>query len=140
MPKPPPNRFHLAVNTSPVMSKVRPKPFTLETEVQTDKYIDIPQKVLPWPQQTGIEKMTQIEDGDLFCFDTEVEPLLSVLMSKILEQSRMEVLEEEEIKELKLQQRYFEEQRNKELVEVDALEDAENRRKQEIVNCIYIVK
>jgi hypothetical protein len=122
------------------MSKVRPKPLTFETEVQTDKYIDIPQKVLPWPQQTGIEKMTQIEDGDLFCFDTEVEPLLNVLMSKILEQSRMEVLEEEEIKELKLQQRYFEEQRNRELAEVEALEEAENRRKQEIVICFNLVQ
>jgi hypothetical protein len=77
--------------------------------------------------------MTQIEDGDLFCFDTEVKPLLNVLLSKTLEQARMEVLEEEEIKELKQQQRYYEEQRNRELAEVEALEDAENRRKQEIV-------
>ena len=133
IPKPPQGRFHLAVNTSPVQSKVRPKPLTFETEVQTDKYIDIPEKVLPWPEQTGINKMTQIEDGDLFCFDTEVEPLLNVLLSKTLEQARMEVLEEEEIKELKQQQRYYEEQRNRELAEVEALEDAENRRKQEIV-------
>jgi hypothetical protein len=51
----------------------------------------------------------------------------------------MEVLEEEEIKELKLQQRYYEEQRNRELAEVEALEDAENRRKQEMVYTINIV-
>jgi hypothetical protein len=140
IPKPPPKRFHLAINTSPVQSKVRPKPLTFETEVQTDKYIDIPQKVLPWPEQKGISVSTQIEDGDLFSFDREVEPLLNVLLSKTLEQARMEVLEEEEIKELKRLQRHYEEIRNRELSEVEALEDAENRRKQEIVFIIYLVE
>ena len=40
-------------------------------------------------------KYTQIfdEDPELFDFVTEVEPMLSVLCSKVLEQARMEVLE-----------------------------------------------
>jgi hypothetical protein len=46
----------------------------------------------------------------------------------------MEVLEEEEIREMKEKQRYFEELRNRELMEMERLEDAEVRRKQEIVN------
>jgi hypothetical protein len=112
---------------------------TFETEVQTDKYIDIPQKVLPWPEQKGISVSTQIEDGDLFSFDREVEPLLNVLLSKTLEQARMEVLEEEEIRELKRMQRHYEEIRNRELSEVEALEDAENRKKQEIVFIVNLV-
>jgi hypothetical protein len=131
--KPPEGRRHESINTDPVISKVKPKPLAFEFGTQTEKYIDIPEKVLPWPQERGIHIHTQIEDGDLFCFNTEVEPLLSVLLSKTLEQSRMEVLEEEEIREMKAKQRFFEEYRNREFSEVEALEDAELRRKQEIV-------
>ena len=48
-------------------------------------------------------KATQIFDGDyeLFDFDKEVEPMLNVLVLKTLEQARMEVLEEEELKIMK---------------------------------------
>ena len=56
------------------------------------------------PTEPGVEKETQIRDGDLFDFDLEVEPILEVLIGKSLEQSRMEVLEEEEIKKLKIHQ------------------------------------
>jgi len=46
----------------------------------------------------------------------------------------MEVLEEEEIKEMKAQQRHFEQLRNKEIMEVQGLEDAEKRRYDENVD------
>jgi len=50
-------------------------------------------------------KFTQIfdEDPELFDFDNEIEPMLNVLCSKTLEQARMEVLEEEELKIMKSQ-------------------------------------
>ena len=45
-------------------------------------------------------KATQIYDGDaeLFDFNAEVEPMLNVLCLKTLEQARMEVLEENELR------------------------------------------
>ena len=48
-------------------------------------------------------KATQIYEGDeeLFNFNEEVEPMLNVLVLKTLEQARMEVLEEEELKIMK---------------------------------------
>ena len=48
-------------------------------------------------------KFTQIYDDDpeLFDFVTSVEPMLNVLCNKTLEQARMEVLEEEELKVMK---------------------------------------
>ena len=48
-------------------------------------------------------KFTQIydEDPDLFDFDTELDPILSVLCDKTLEQARMEVLEQEELRIMK---------------------------------------
>ena len=68
----------------------------------------------------------------MFNFDEEVEPILSVLCGKTLEQARMEVLEEEELREMHNQQRHFEEVRNAELAEAQRLEAVELRRKQEI--------
>lgn len=138
VPEPPPGRNHLAVNTSPVNTTIKPKPLTFNIEVQTDEYIDRPQTPLFWPEKTGVDVYTQIEDGELFNFDEEVEPILNCLLSKTLEQSRMEVLEEEEIKEMKAKQRYFEELRNRELMEVERLEDAEKRRFDENVNKVFI--
>ena len=48
-------------------------------------------------------KATQIYDQDpeLFDFNAEVEPMLNVLCSKTLEQSLMEVNEEEELAVIK---------------------------------------
>ena len=127
VPKAPNGRKNLGVNTSPVASFVRPKPLTFEMGVQIDRYMDRAQIPLFWPEKTGIDVGTEILDGELFNFDEEVEPILNVLMSKIIEQSRMEVLEEEEIKEMKRKQREFEELRNRELCEVQKLEDKEAR-------------
>lgn len=125
-------REHVACGTDPVTSTIRPKPLTFEIEAQTDDYLDRPVSPLNYPIYNNPEVSTQIEDGDLFHFDDEVAPILNVLVTKILEQSRMEVLEEEEITEIKKKQRYFEELRNRELMDVQKLEDAETRRKEEI--------
>jgi len=108
--------------------------------VQTDDYLDRPQTPLFWPEKSGIDKMTEIIDGDLFNFDIEVEPILNSLLSKTLEFSRMEVLEEEEIHEMKKQQRHFEDLRNKEIMEVQRLEDEEKRRFDQNVNFFSIIK
>lgn len=44
---------------------------------------------------------TLVEDNELFIFDKDVEPILSVLCGKTLESARMEVLEEEELRVMK---------------------------------------
>ena len=74
-------------------------------------------------------KGTQIHDGDpeLFNFTEEVEPMLNVLCERTLEQARMEVLEEEELRVVKAQQKEYEEVRNAELVEAQRFEAAELR-------------
>ena len=52
-------------------------------------------------RKTGIDKKTLVEDCEIFNFDEDVEPILSVLIGKTLEISRMEVLEEEELREMR---------------------------------------
>jgi len=55
------------------------------------------------PKKKGVDKKTLTEDNELFDFDKEVNPILEVLCGKTLELSRMEVLEEEELREMKEQ-------------------------------------
>ena len=95
------------VCTQKVTTTVRPTPITFEEIVQTDPLPEPPQPVLIWPKKTGIDVECQIEDGDLFNFDTEVQPLVHIIVSKTLEESRREVLEEEELKHIKEQQKKY---------------------------------
>ena len=53
------------------------------------------------PKKMGVDKKTLVEDNELFNFDDDVEPILSVLCGNTLEISRMEVLEEEELREMR---------------------------------------
>ena len=69
----------------------------------------------------------------LFHFDIEVKPILEVLVGKTVEQSLLEVMEEEELANLRMQQRQFEELRNAELVEQQRLEEQERRHREEKV-------
>ena len=72
-------------------------------EIACQTTFNIPTVVTPWgmPQLMGVSKKTLVEDNEIFLFDDEVEPLLSVLCGKTLECARMEVLEEEELSEMK---------------------------------------
>lgn len=74
----------------------------------------------------------------LFDFDIEVKPILEVLVGKTVEQALLEVMEEEELANLRSQQRAFEELRNAELVEQQRLEEQERRHREEKVSSICI--
>ena len=69
----------------------------------------------------------------LFHFDIESKPILEVLVGKTVEQSLLEVMEEEELSNLRMQQCQFEELRNAELVEQQRLEEQERRHREEKV-------
>jgi len=69
----------------------------------------------------------------LFDFNIEVKPVLEVLVGKTIEQSLIEVMEEEELSNLREQQRQFQELRNAELVEQQRLEEEDRRRRIEKV-------
>jgi hypothetical protein len=75
-------------------------------KVQTDEFVEKPPTPPYVPKKTGIDKVTQIEDYDLFDFDREVQPILNVLLTKTVEQSILEVEEETELSEI---QKYQEE-------------------------------
>lgn len=63
-----------------------------EGQTQTDKFQDRPASPEYVPRKTGVDVMTQVDDlSELFVFDLEVEPLLSVLCAKTLEQAMFEL-------------------------------------------------
>merc|ERR1712188_303088 len=98
---------------------------------QTDEFLDRPASPLFVPIKTGVDKDTQILEGDLFDFELEVEPILDVLVGKTLERSVMEVMEEEELAELRAHQEEFVQLRNAELAETQRMEEAERRKFEE---------
>ena len=77
--------------------------------------------------------------SQLFDFDIEVKPILEVLVGKTVEQSLLEVMEEEELASLRQQQRAFEELRNAELVEQQRLEEQERRHREEKVKYAFVL-
>ena len=84
---------------------MKDKPEERDQCVATEFYLDRPPVPLFQPKMPAKEncKETQIYEGDelLFDFDAEVDPMLNVLISKTLEQARMEVLEETELEIIK---------------------------------------
>ncbi len=124
------------IQTEKYVEILTDKPPEKEEGVATEFYLDRPPVPLFQPKMPSKEncKGTQIfeQDPDLFDFDSEIEPMLNVLVRKTLEQARMLVLEDEELRIMKEQQKEYEEIRNAELIEAQRLEAAEIRRKQEL--------
>jgi hypothetical protein len=75
-----------------------------------------------------VDSATQIEAGDLFDFDFEVSPLLDVLVGKTLEQSLLEVAQEDELAAIRSKQEEYDAVRGAELAEVQRLEAEVKRR------------
>ncbi|KAH7293868.1 hypothetical protein KP509_28G046000 [Ceratopteris richardii] len=96
-------------------------------DTQTDPFLDRPPTPLFIPQKSGPDAGTQIEEGELFNFDDEVEPILEVLVGRTLEQSVMEVMEEKQLANLHAYQEHFEQIRAAELVATQRMEAAERR-------------
>lgn len=127
-----PGRKHTDIQTDSYLEELTERTVEFEAETQTDFVLDRPPSPLFMPAKIGVDIDTQIEEGELFDFDVECEPVLEVLVGKTLEQSMMEVLEEEELASLQRHQENFEKQRNAELVEVQRMEAAEQRRHDEL--------
>lgn len=130
-PEPVDGRKHIDVQTELYLEELTDRVEEADISTQTDAFLDRPPTPLFIPAKTGIDVATQILQGELFDFDLEVKPILEVLVGKTVEQSLLEVMEEEELANLRAQQRRFEELRNAELVETQRLEEQERRHREE---------
>eukprot|EP00927_Polykrikos_kofoidii_P015994 TRINITY_DN17174_c0_g3_i2.p1 TRINITY_DN17174_c0_g3~~TRINITY_DN17174_c0_g3_i2.p1 ORF type:complete len:466 (+),score=123.12 TRINITY_DN17174_c0_g3_i2:119-1516(+) len=131
-PEPVYGRKHMDIQTDSYLEELTERTVEFEAETQTDFLLDRPPSPLFMPAKIGVDVDTQIEEGELFDFDIECEPVLEVLVGKTLEQGMMEVLEEEELESLRRHQEEFEKRRNAELLEVQRMEAAEKRRHDEM--------
>lgn len=127
-PEPVAGRNHIDIQTDAYLEELSDKVPEHNVETQTDEFLDRPASPLFVPIKTGVDQGTQILEGDLFDFELEVEPILDVLVGKTLEQSMMEVMEEEELAELRAHQEEFVQLRNAELAETQRMEEAERRK------------
>ncbi|KAL0228587.1 hypothetical protein RCL1_004730 [Eukaryota sp. TZLM3-RCL] len=125
-------RLHNEIQTEQYLEELNDHAEEVNVGLQTDPFLDRPPTPEFIPQKTGIDIDTQIEEGDLFDFDTEVVPILDILVSKVLEQGLAEVLEEEELEALKRRQDDFVQRRNAELSQTERLEAMERRKREEI--------
>ncbi len=132
-PEPVEGRKHIDVQTELYLEELSDRVEEADVDCQTDAFLDRPPSPLFIPAKTGKDICTQILEGDLFDFDVECKPILEVLVGKTVEQSLLEVMEEEELANLRTQQREFEELRNAELVEQQRLEEKERRHREEKV-------
>ncbi|XP_024118814.1 radial spoke head protein 3 homolog isoform X4 [Oryzias melastigma] len=130
-PEPVQGRKHLEIQTESYLEELSDIPVVKEIECQTDAFLDRPETPIFIPAKTGKDAETQIDEGDLFDFEEEVRPILEILVGKTLEQSLLEVMEEEELAALMAQQRAFLERRNNQLPEVHRLQEQERRRREE---------
>ncbi|NXN50518.1 RSPH3 protein, partial [Rynchops niger] len=130
-PEPVEGREHIHVQTELYLEEISERIIEVDTECQTDAFLDRPATPLFIPAKTGKDVATQIEEGELFDFDIEVKPILEVLIGKTVEQALLEVMEEEELAYLRARQHAYAELRNAELAEAQRLEEQDRRYREE---------
>lgn len=130
-PDPLEGRKHMDIQTERYLEDLKDKPDEVTQETQTDPMLDRPPTPTYVPFKIGRDAETQIQDGDLFDFDTEVDPILDVLVGKTLEQAMLEAMQEAEVEDMRQQQLKFEQRRKEEVLESQRLEAAEKRKFEE---------
>jgi len=126
-PPPVEGRQHINLQTELYLEALTDQVEEADVAAQTDDFLDRPPTPLFVPAKSGMDVETQIYEGDLFDFDIEVKSILEVLVGKTVEQALIEVMEEEELANLRQQQRQFQELRNAELVEAQRLKEKDRR-------------
>ncbi|XP_053686515.1 bromodomain-containing protein DDB_G0280777 [Sabethes cyaneus] len=115
-------RKHENVQTEKFLEELFVRPPEMDAGCQTDLFLNRPPSPPYVPQKIGRDVATEILDGELFDFDTEVQPIIEVLVGRTIEQALIEVLHEEEIAEMKRQQQQIMAIREAELAELRRLE------------------
>lgn len=98
-------------------------PMHFEISTQTEKIPQIKQLRFDMPEKNGTDVAIQVKEADIFDFDKEAGPIVSVLAQRILEEAEIEALAEDESD--------FMADRQKALVKEDNLRNSRMRRFEE---------
>ena len=126
---PRPERVHQGIDIYKNLVEKEKKIVTADLGIQSDE-IDYTEKEKKFiPQKLGKDVGTQILDGELFNFDRDVQPLLTVVVGKTLEQSLLEIEQEDEISNLREAKLMYSQKRKDENKRIKNLEDREIQKK-----------
>ena len=122
---PKPERQHQPIDITKNLVEEEKKIVTADLGIQSDEieYVDPNKGFIP--QKIGKDQGTQIMDGDLFNFDEDVKPLLTVIVGKTLEQSLLEIGQEDEIATLREAKAMYQRRKNDDDKRLRNLEDRE---------------
>lgn len=126
-PPPVKGRRHETVQTERYLEELLARPIEHSAECQTDLYLN-PVPEPPYiPTKNGIDASTHIEEGDLFDFDAEVEPILDSLINLTVKLAMEEVVHEEQMADLRREKERYLAIREAEMAELRRLEANEIR-------------
>lgn len=123
----------IPIQTAPYLEAYPDKIEEVGAFTQTDPMLEVREPAPYVPPPEGTDVATQIEEGDLFDFDREVQPILDVLIGSVLQQAMREYADEEELRLIRIARDKARQRRAAELQEVRRLEEAERRRRAEVV-------
>ncbi|XP_075161923.1 radial spoke head protein 3 [Haematobia irritans] len=126
-PPPVAGRRHEDVQTDKYLEHLVSRPPEFSVETQTDLFLEKPPTPPYIPAKIGVDVATEICDGELFQFETEVQPIVDVFVDSIMELSILEVAHEKEIDLIREKQAELLAQREAELAELRRLEAEELR-------------
>ncbi len=128
---PKPERVHEGIDIFKNLIEEEKKIVTVDLGIQSDEieYDEIENEKKFLPQKLGKDVGTQILDDDLFDFDRDVQSLLTVIVGKTLEQSMLELEQEEEIENLREAKLMYSKKKNEDTKRIKNLEDREIQKK-----------
>ena len=130
-PEPVAGRQNIDIQTDQFVEELTDKAPHYEIGNQTDFLVERDEAPRAIPYKRGVDAKTLVEDNELFKFDKDVMPILAVLCGKTLEQARMEVLEEEELRVMRAQQHHYADLNKTENSDAQRMEQMESRKLQE---------
>ena len=128
---PKPERVRQGIDIFRNLIEEEKKVVMVDLGIQSDEieYDEIENEKKFLPQKLGKDEATQIMDGDLFDFDKDVQPLLTVIVGKTLEQSLLELEQEQEIENLRQAKLMYSKKRNDDSKRIKNLEEKEIQKK-----------
>ena len=130
---PRPERVHQGIDIFKNLIEEEKKIVTADLGIQSDEIEydkeEEEKKHQFLPQKLGKDESTQIMDGDLFNFDIDVIPLLTVIVGKTIEQALLELEQEEEIANLREAKKMFAHHKNDDNKRIKNLEEREIQKK-----------
>lgn len=132
-PRPPLGRSYAAVMTDPIYETLDVPTNFNNVKIQTDPALNVPITIKYNIRKTGVDSSTQVQEEDLkYVYNPKnLNTVVRVILNKVLEESRMEVLEENEFLAMQNAKNAFRQQKMKLLNQVQRIEQKEQRLKEE---------